>query len=212
MLEKYPFKLRPLPYKYNEIEPYIDEKTMMLHHDKHLKNYVDKLNLAISPYPKYYNLTLDELLRNLDILPDEIRENVRNNGGGVYNHNLYFEGIRRGNINNVPKGILADKINEQYINFSNLYNNFKKRALELFGSGYAWLALDEYNNLRIICTKNQDTILHLNMCPIILIDVWEHAYYLKYNNRREEYVDNYKYIINWDEAERRYLKCINKQT
>ena len=212
MLEKYPFKLRELPYKYNEIEPYIDEKTIILHHDKHLKNYVDKLNLTLTPYPKLYNLTLIELLKNLDALPNEIKERVRNNGGGVYNHNLYFEGIRRGNINNVPKGMLADKINEQYINFSNLYTNFKKKALKVFGSGYAWLALDENNNLVIIGTKNQDTILNLNMCPIILIDVWEHAYYLKYNNRREEYIDNYKYIINWDEAEKRYIKCINKQT
>ena len=108
--------------------------------------------------------------------------------------------------------MLADKINEQYINFSNLYNNFKKKALGVFGSGYAWLALDEYNNLRIVITKNQDTILDLKMYPIILIDVWEHAYYLKYNNRREEYIDNYKCIINWDEAERRYLQCIKKQT
>ena len=212
MLEKYPFKLKPLPYEYNEIEPYIDKETIMLHHDKHLKNYIDKLNSTLLPYPQYHHLTLIELLQNLEILPSKIKENVKNNGGGVYNHNLYFEGIRKGNINNIPSGMLADKINEQYINFSNFYNNFKANALKVFGSGYAWLVLDNNNNLDIVTTKNQDTILNMNLCPIILIDVWEHAYYLKYKNRREEYIDNYKYIINWDEAEKRYLKCINKQT
>lgn len=209
MNETYPFKLMTLPYSYDAMEPYIDKETMMLHHDKHLKNYVDKLNATLAPYPKYYDWTLEKLLQSLIFLPKEIRESVRNNGGGVFNHNLYFGGLKNVGSKNMPIGSLASKINEQYINFSNFYNIFKKKALEVFGSGYAWLVLDRNNNLDIIGTPNQDTVLDLNLCPIILIDVWEHAYYLKYHNRREEYIDNYRNIINWDKAEERFIKCLN---
>ena len=110
---------------------------------------------------------------------------------------------------NMPIGSLASKINEQYINFNYFYNIFKKKVLDVFGSGYAWLVLDKNNNLDIIGTSNQDTVLDLNLCPIILIDVWEHSYYLKYHNRREEYIDNYRNIINWDKAEERFIKCLD---
>lgn len=212
MNETYPFKLKPLPYNYDAMEPYIDKETMMLHHDKHLKNYVDKLNLAIAPYPKFYDWSLEKLLQSLIFLPNEIKESVRNNGGGVYNHNLYFEGLKNIGSKNVPVGKLADKINEQYINFNNFYNIFKKKALEVFGSVYVWLVLDKNNNLDIIGTPNQDTVLDLNLCPIILIDVWEHAYYLKYHNKRAEYIEGYRNIINWDKAEERFLNCLNRKS
>lgn len=209
MNETYPFKLTPLPYSYDAMEPYIDKETMILHHDKHFKNYADSLNRALASYPKYYDWTLEKLLQSLIFLPKEIRDSVRNNGGGVFNHNLYFEGLKNMGSKNMPIGSLASKINEQYINFNNFYNIFKKKALDVFGSGYAWLVLDKNNNLDIIGTFNQDTVLDLNLCPIILIDVWEHAYYLKYHNRREEYIDNYRNIINWDKAEERFIKCLN---
>lgn len=212
MNETYPFKLKPLPYNYDAMEPYIDKETMMLHHDKHFKSYVDGLNSAISPYPKYYSWSLEKLLKSLIFLPNEIKESVRNNGGGVYNHNLYFEGLKNIGSKNVPVGKLADKINEQYINFNNFYNIFKKKALEVFGSGYVWLVLDKNNNLDIIVTPNQDTVLDLNLCPIILIDVWEHAYYLKYHNKRAEYIEGYRNIINWDKAEERFLNCLNRKS
>lgn len=212
MNETYPFKLIPLPYNYDAMEPYIDKETMMLHHDKHFKSYVNGLNSAISPYPKYYSWSLEKLLKSLIFLPNEIKENVRNYGGGVYNHTLYFEGLKNVGSKNMPVGRLADKINEQYINFNNFYNIFKKKALEVFGSGYVWLVLDKNNNLDVIGTPNQDTVLDLNLCPIILIDVWEHAYYLKYHNKRDEYIDNYRNIINWDKAEERFLNCLNRES
>ena len=212
MNETYPFKLIPLPYNYDALEPYIDKETMMLHHDKHFKSYVDGLNSAISPYPKYYSWSLEKLLKSLIFLPNEIKENVRNYGGGVYYHTLYFDGLKNVGSKNMPVGKLADKINEQYINFNNFYNIFKKKALEVFGSGYVWLVLDKNNNLDVIGTSNQDTVLDLNLCPIILIDVWEHAYYLKYNNKRDEYIDNYRNIINWDKAEERFFYCLNRES
>lgn len=210
VIETYPFKLKELPYSYEEMEPYIDSKTMYLHHDKHLKTYVDNLNKAIAPYPRLYNWSLEKLLKSLMFLPEDIREKVKNNGGGVYNHNLYFSGLKNSLNTNIPIGKLAKKIDEQYINFENFYKRFKEEALKVFGSGYAWLVMDKNNNLNVIGTKNQDTVLDLNLCPILLIDVWEHAYYLKYNNRRDEYIDNYKKIINFDKAEERYLKCLEK--
>lgn len=212
VIETYPFKLKELPYSYEEMEPYIDSKTMYLHHDKHLKTYVDNLNKAIAPYPRLYNWSLEKLLKSLMFLPEDIREKVKNNGGGVYNHNLYFSGLKNNLTKNVPLGKLSKKINEQYINYSNFYKCFKEEALNIFGSGYAWLVMDRNNNLNIIETKNQDTVLDLNLCPILLIDVWEHAYYLKYNNLRDEYIENYSNIINWDKAEERYLACLDKNS
>ena len=210
MKETYPFTLKKLPYSYNAMEPYIDSKTMMLHHDGHLKAYNDNLNKALENYPKLHNYTLVELLKKIENIPFEIQEKVKNNGGGVYNHNLYFDGLNNVGNRNAPKGSLADKINEQFVSFDNLYNELKKSALDLFGSGFTWLALNNENNLEIINTKNQDTILNLNVCPIILIDVWEHAYYLKYNNKRGDYIDNFKNIIDFDKANKRYLKCVSE--
>lgn len=212
MNQTYPFELKSLPYSYIAMEPYIDQETMILHHDKHLKNYIYKLNLAIAPYPKYYNWTLEKLLQNLIFLPKEIKESVKNNAGGVYNHIIYFDGLKNVGNKNTPVGMLKDKINKKYTNFTNFYNQFKEKALEVFGSGYAWLVLDKNNNLDILTTSNQDTVLDLNVCPILVIDVWEHAYYIKYHNLRAEYIDNYKNIINWDKAEKMYLKCIKKYT
>ncbi len=208
MYNTYPFKLNPLPYEYDEMEPYIDKETMFLHHDKHLKNYIDKLNLAISKYPKLYNWPLEKLLTSIMFLPEDIKTDIKNNAGGVYNHNLYFEGLKKVGKGNIPIGKLARKIDFQYTNFNDFYNKFKEKALSVFGSGYAWLVLNNECKLDIVTTKNQDTVLSLNLCPIILIDVWEHAYYLKYNNRREEYIENYKNIIDWQKAEQRYEKCL----
>lgn len=210
MNETYPFKLKPLPYSYNAMEPYIDEKTMMIHHKGHLGTYVNNLNKALEKYPIYHNCTLTDLLYNIELLPYEIRKDVRNNGGGVFNHNLYFEGLKNVGDGNVPIGKLKSKIEEQFISFDNFYNLLSKASKELFGSGFVWLTLNKYNNLELVATKNQDTVLELGLCPIILIDLWEHAYYLKYNNKKDEYIQNYKNIIEWNKAEERYLKCINK--
>ena len=210
MNETYPFKIKPLPYSYNAMEPYIDEKTMRVHHDGHLGTYVKNLNNALENYPGLHNISLKKLLYNLDLLPNEIKTKVKNNGGGVYNHNMYFDGLKNVGINNVPKGKLKEKIEEQFMNFDNFYNEFTKASHSLFGSGFVWLVLNKDNNLEIISSPNQDTVLALGFCPIVLIDLWEHAYYLKYNNKKEEYILNYKNIIDWNKAEERYLNCINK--
>lgn len=205
MNDIYPFKLKRLPYDYNSLNSYIDKETVFLHHDKHLKKYVDKLNEALEKFPQYKILTLNQLLVNFRILP----ESIRNNAGGVYNHNLYFENLKAPkNNHNMPIGKLLLKIEEQYISFENLYNIFRDEALKVFGSGYVWLVLNKNNNLDIVTTKNQDTVLESNLCPIIIIDLWEHAYYLKYKNKRDEYIDNIRNIINWNEAEKRYLECM----
>ncbi len=210
MNDSYPFKLKPLTYSYNALEPYIDRETMMFHHDKHLKTYVDNLNEALKDYPEFHNWSLEELICNIYSMPSEIQTSVRNNAGGVYNHNLYFSILRNGGENNSPIGNLAKEINNQFGSFDNFYNMFKTAALNQFGSGYAWLVIDRNGILKIINTPNQNSVLEMNLYPLILVDVWEHAYYLKYQNRRAEYVDNFRKVINWDMIEYRYNEYFRK--
>lgn len=204
MSNRYPFELKPLPYEYNALEPHIDEATMKLHHDNHLKTYVDNLNDAISSYPEFHNWYLETFLCNLYSLPIDLRTKVRNNAGGVYNHNLFFSLLNSPNINSIPFGNLAEKIDKDFGSYENFKEQFKESALKQFGSGYTWLVIDRNKNLKIINTSNQNTPLELNLYPVLLIDVWEHAYYLKYNNRRNEYINNFFSIINFQKAEELY--------
>lgn len=201
MNEVYPFTLKPLPYAYNAIEPYIDEETMKLHHDKHLQTYVDNLNKALEDYKEYHNWNLEKILFNIYSLPEEIQMVVRNNAGGVYNHNLYFKILGGGK----DTGMLSKSIANEFGSIDEFYKRFKEAALSVFGSGYAWLVIDRNGKLRIVKTKNQDSVLEMNLYPILLCDVWEHAYYLKYNNRRGEYVDNFLNAVNWKNVEELYL-------
>jgi Fe-Mn family superoxide dismutase len=205
MKNTYPFKLQPLPYAHNALEPFIDEETMHYHHDKHHQAYVDNLNNSLKDYPELHNLSLEELLGNLDNLPEEIRNKVRNNGGGVYNHNLYFAGLTP-NALKKPVGKLANAIDETYGSFESFKAAFKKVALERFGSGWVWLVSDENQQLSLFSTANQDVPLRLTVQPIIEIDVWEHAYYLKYKNKRADYIDNWFEVIDWNKAEELYTK------
>ncbi|MCL2556133.1 MAG: superoxide dismutase [Firmicutes bacterium] len=203
MNNHYPFILEPLPYAYNALEPFIDEKTMHLHHDKHLQTYINNLNAVLKNYSYLQDWSLEQLLYYIDYLPIEIKETVNNNAGGVYNHNLYFACISN-DINLKNPNIasnLMQQINAQYGNFDNFKNEFKKQALSVFGSGYTCLASDIKRQLYILNTKNQDTILPLNLKPIFLIDVWEHAYYLKHYNVRADYIDNWFNILNFSRAE-----------
>src|SRR5574344_905610 len=210
MNSEYPFKISTLEYKYDAMEPYIDEETMILHHDKHLKAYIDNLNKVLQNYPKYHDKSLEELLEELMFLPYNIREKVRNYAGGVYNHNLYFSQLNsRENGVKMPQDILKNKIDMKYGNFENFYNILTQTALEVFGSGYAWLAVDCKCDLVIVKTQNQNSILEKNLYPLMLIDVWEHAYYLKYKNRREEYIDNFKNVINCDFVQKRLEDFLN---
>lgn len=207
MDDRYVFELVPLPYPYHALEPFIDEKTMMLHHDRHLKTYVDNLNKALAPYPAYHRWSLPMLLKNISALPLSLQTPVRNNGGGVFNHNLFFS-IMEPAHGGKPYGNLARAIEKYFGSYDNFAKQLKQSALSVFGSGYAWLVMDKMGRLKMITTHNQDTPLPLGYCPILLIDVWEHAYYLKYNNRRDEYIDAWMNIINWDQAEKNYESCI----
>jgi Fe-Mn family superoxide dismutase len=205
MNDNYPFKLQALPYAYDALMPYIDKETMMFHHDKHLQTYVDNLNNSLKDYPDYHNLTLEELLVSLDTLPTEIRTKVQNNAGGVFNHNLYFN-LMTPNAKKEPTGKIKDAINSNFGSFENFKRLFKEVALGRFGSGWAWLVKNKENQLIIVSTPNQDVPSALKVKPVLLIDVWEHAYYLKYQNRRGEYIDNFFNVINWDLVEQKFIE------
>ncbi|EQK39083.1 superoxide dismutase [Paraclostridium bifermentans] len=193
-----------LGYKFNELEPYIDAKTVEIHYGKHLQTYVNNLNNLLKGYEDIFDgKSLEELLKNVSDLPEEIRQGVINQGGGVYNHNLYFS-ILSPKASLVPEGNLLEKINQTFGNIDNLKDELSKKAIAQFGSGYASLLMDRNKNLFIKSTSNQDTNLQDGLVPILTIDVWEHAYYLKYQNLRADYVNNLWNIIDWKKVSNLY--------
>lgn len=194
-----PFELPPLAYDYNALEPYIDEKTMEIHHDKHHRAYVDKLNQALSKYPELYNYSLEELLSSSNMLPSDIQTAVLNNAGGDYNHTFFWK-IMSPAKGQEPSGDLKTAIERDFGSFGHFKTQFKQAALDTFGSGWTWLLKDHSGKLQIASTPNQNTPIPLGLTPIIVIDVWEHAYYLKNQNRRNEYIDSWFNVINWDYA------------
>ncbi|MCM0647985.1 superoxide dismutase [Clostridium swellfunianum] len=196
------FKLPELSYSYDALEPYIDAQTMTIHHQKHHAAYVDNLNKALSKYPQFTGKSLEYLLSNLDSLPSDIKEAVRNNGGGHYNHSLFWS-IMGKDKGGEPNGKLKADIIKNFGSFENFKKDFKAAALGQFGSGWAWLIKDK-DKLKIISTPNQDSPMMIGITPIMGLDVWEHAYYLKYQNKRGDYIDNWWNVINWDEIEKRY--------
>lgn len=200
----YKFQLKPLPYEYNALEPYIDEETVKLHHNKHLKTYVDNLNKTLENYPQFWNWPLEKLIKYYRFLPGCIQTPIINNAGGVYNHNFYFD-IMTPHSEKEPIGQLKKAINKTFGTFEKFKDEFKKSGLNRFGSGYAWLVKDHFNKLRILSTANQDTPLTLGVTPILLVDVWEHAYYLKYKNLRKDYLDNWFNLINWEKCNYNYI-------
>lgn len=198
MGETYPFSLQPLPYAYDALEPYIDQETMHYHHDKHLKTYVENLNKALQPYPAFHSWHLEKILYNIYSFPAEIQTAIRNNAGGVFNHNLYF-GLMRNN-NSSPSGEFLEALQKKYGSLQNFYDKFKEAGSNQFGSGYAWLVLNRNGDLNIITTANQDTPLAMNLYPLLLVDVWEHAYYLKYKNERKTYLDAFMKVVDWNKV------------
>lgn len=195
--ETYPFRLPELPYAYHALEPFIDQRTMYFHHDKHLKTYIDNLNKALEAYPEYQTWTLEELLTRLPELPEELRTPVRNNGGGVYNHEMYFHLM-------APAGQpFSTEVAEAFGGEDNWKRQMKAAALGQFGSGFAWLVLDTTGALKIIALPNQDNPLTIGLQPILPLDVWEHAYYLKHQNLRSDYIDDWFHVINWNAVEQR---------
>ncbi|MBE6830375.1 MAG: superoxide dismutase [Ruminococcaceae bacterium] len=205
MYDHYPFQLLPLPYAYNALEPYIDAETVEIHHDRHLKAYVDHLNEALQPYPQLHNMTLEQLLINSDRLPKCIQTAVINNGGGVYNHNFYFNIM--GPVNHEPGAQMLRAIEKAFGSYSNFKEQLKEAAVNRFGSGYAWLAANRCGDLKILSTANQDTLLKTSLKPILLIDVWEHAYYLKYKNLRPDYAENWFNVLDWFQVESFFQKA-----
>jgi Fe-Mn family superoxide dismutase len=190
------FELPPLPYAVDALEPYIDAQTMTLHHDKHHQTYVTNLNGAIEKHPELAGKSLDDLLMDLNAVPEDIRTVVRNHGGGTWNHSMFWEimGPQKGGA---PSGDLANALESAFGSFDAFKSEFEKAANGRFGSGWAWL-VKKGTGLAIVSTANQDNPLSENMTPILGLDVWEHAYYLKYQNRRAEYVTNWWNVVNWD--------------
>ena len=199
----YPFVVQPLPYEYDALTPVIDEETMRFHHDKHYKTYVDNLNNILADYPELQKTGLKELLINLENLPAAARTPIQNNGGGVFNHELYFDAMKSP-VGQETSGTLEDAIKRDFGSYQQWKEQMKQAAVSKFGSGWAWLLTDKAGKLSIVQTANQDVPDLLEYTPVFLVDVWEHAYYLQYQNRRADYVEGWFDLINWRKAQKRY--------
>ena len=195
----YPFELPPLPYAPDALQPAIDAETMRLHHDAHHQGYTDKLNAALADAPDLHDVPLQNLLADLQQVPTSIREAVRNNGGGYYNHALFWPSMRAEPEG--PSQALTAVLREAFGGVDAFKEQFTAAALDVFGSGWAWLARAPNGSLRIVQTPNQDTPLAQGLLPLLGIDVWEHAYYLNYQNRRAAYVEAWWDVVNWQQVE-----------
>ena len=189
--------LPELGYAYNALEPHIDAKTMEIHHSKHHQTYITNLNAALENYPEFFDKSVEELLINLEDVPESIRGAVRNGGGGHSNHSLFWKIIAPGGNSNSPEGKIAELINSNFGDFENFKKEFSEKAAKQFGSGWGWLCQDEAGKLVCISTPNQDSPLSSGIHPLLGIDVWEHAYYLNYQNRRPDYIKAFWEIVNW---------------
>jgi Fe-Mn family superoxide dismutase len=201
-----PFKLPPLPYGYDALEPYIDTKTMQIHHDKHHASYVKKLNEAVASQPALGKMEIGDILKHLSKVNEPIRKAVRNQGGGHYNHSLFWQ-MMKPQGGGEPQGDLAKAIGTKFGSIADFKTKFGKEALDVFGSGWAWLVLGG-KTLDIESTPNQDSPISVGKTPLLGIDVWEHAYYLKNQNRRADYIDAWWNVVNWDFVSDRYSKAL----
>lgn len=199
------YNLPELPYDYNALEPHIDEQTMRLHHDKHHNTYVTKVNSALENHPELAELSIEELMQKLDTVPEDIRTAVRNNGGGHANHSLFWT-ILSPNGGGEPEGELKEAIESAFGSFDDFKEKFAATAAGRFGSGWAWLVVNN-GKLEVVDTLNQDSPLSQGLTPILGLDVWEHAYYLKYQNKRPEYISAFWNVVNWEEVARRFAEA-----
>lgn len=202
----YPFEVKELPYDRNALEPYLDTEVIHYHHDRHYANYVVKLNEILKNYPNLQNVELEDLLIKTNELPAEAKTSIQNNAGGVYNHELYFNSMNNTDCE-MPTDRLAVAINSAFGSLEQFRTELSTAAINQFGSGYAWLILSN-GSLEIIATPNQDTPISDSVTPLLCIDVWEHAYYLQYQNRRNDYVENWFNLINWDYVAARYMSLM----
>ncbi|HLR54626.1 MAG TPA: superoxide dismutase [Pseudogracilibacillus sp.] len=196
------YELPELPYAYDALEPTIDKETMNIHHTKHHNTYVTKLNAAVEGHNDLSEKSVEDLISDLNAVPEDIRTAVRNNGGGHANHSLFWKTMSP-NGGGEPSGELADKIKAKFGDFESFKDTFEKTAAGRFGSGWAWLVLDN-GEIDVISTPNQDSPLMEGKTPLLGLDVWEHAYYLKYQNRRPEYAKAFWNVVNWDEVNKNY--------
>lgn len=202
-----PHTLPALPYDFAALEPVIDAQTMQIHHGKHHAAYVANLNKALADYPELAKKPVDELIKDMAAIPEKIRTAVRNNGGGHANHSLFWKLLTKPETSQAH-GKITEAIVEKFGSFETAQEQFTKAAMSQFGSGWAWLSLDKNKQLVIEATANQDSPLMHGHYPLAGLDVWEHAYYLKYQNRRADYVEAFYALLNWDFLEERYLKAI----
>ncbi|MDJ0724618.1 MAG: Fe-Mn family superoxide dismutase [Prochloraceae cyanobacterium] len=202
--DREPYEFTPLPYDYDALEPYIDEQTMRFHHGKHYAGYTRNLNKAVRDYSDLKRLDAEELIGDLDRIPEKIRRTVRNNGGGYVNHKMFWE-IMSPDGGGQPRGRLARAIDKEFGSFEEFKAQFNRAARTRFGSGWAWLVMDDDRKLSVTNTLNQDSPLMAGNYPVMGLDVWEHAYYLKYKNARAEYINNWWNVVNWKEVNKRYL-------
>ena len=205
------YTLPNLPYSYDAMEPFIDEATMTIHHAKHHQAYIDKLNVALEKHSEIAETPLEELLKNLESVAEDVRVQVKNHGGGHLNHSLFWEILApKSEAQNAPRGELAEEINKNFGSFEAFKEQFTNASLNQFGSGWAWLALNAVEGLKIYSLPNQDSPLSKNDIPLMGLDVWEHAYYLKYQNKRVDYITAWWNVINWNKIEASYKKAIGK--
>ncbi len=198
--------LPKLLYEYNALEPFIDEQTMRLHHSKHHQTYVDKLNAALEGHPELQNKSVEELIKDLNKIPDSIRTAVRNHGGGHLNHSFFWQLLKK----DVKfDGNIAKAINTKFGSFEKFKEEFTKAAVGVFGSGWAWLVLNN-KQLEIMTTPNQDSPLSVGKTSLLTLDVWEHAYYILRQNRRQEYIEAWWNVVNWQQVEDNYKNAITK--
>ena len=197
------FVLPELGYAYNALEAAIDAQTMEIHHSKHHAAYVNNLNAALENAPKFFMDSIEDVLRNINDVPQEIRQAVINNGGGHANHSLFWKILTPGGSNN-PVGDVAREINSLFGSYENFVDAFSKAGATRFGSGWAWLVLNEQKKLEVYSTANQDSPLSKGHTPLLTLDVWEHAYYLRYQNRRPDYIKAFWSVVNWDKVNQFY--------
>jgi Fe-Mn family superoxide dismutase len=197
------FTLPKLPYEFNALEPHIDAKTMEIHHDKHHQAYVNNLNAAIEKHPELANKSIEDLLKDLNAVPDDIRTAVRNNGGGHWNHSMFWE-IMAPKAGGEPSDALGDAINKAFGDFKTFKEKLAAAGVGQFGSGWAWLVKDKSGALSIVSTPNQDNPMSNGLTPILGVDVWEHAYYLNYQNSRPDYISAWWNVVNWESVSKRF--------
>ena len=199
-------ELPKFPYAYDSLEPYMDKETMLIHHDKHHKAYVDNLNKAIEGHEELQDKDVEELLKNLDSISTEVRTAIKNHGGGHYNHSFFWTILKK---DVKPNGEILALIMRDFGNYENFVTQFKQAAVTQFGSGWAWLVLNPgTRKLEIMQTHDQECPITYGKIPLLVVDVWEHAYYLKYQNRRADYVDAFVKIINWEKVNENYLNAL----